>query len=623
MCGRITRMTFLAVATIAALAEPVAVAETPRCAALASSPLAEPEWYVEECLGGVPPAFAPAAPGPWLQPGDTQYIMNIRGAGTFPDSLVTAPVPTLTYTLVGAQPPSRDFYAVDFDLAAQVLWGIDSACNPLPCVGRTYGTFNLTTGAFTPVGTIAGPPTDVNFSSMKFDPTTGVVYMTTAVGMPTVNQLWTLNLASGVATLVGTIVISPTPPTAAIVVDIAISNSGQIYGHDIANDIMIAIDKTTAAATVLGSTTQNANFAQGMDFDLSTNVLYAYMYIGNGVNNLSTVNLTTGAATIIVPAPAGPENEGAIKVATIAPEALTVDAASNGVLQPNETVVVAPSWRNNLGVAMANVTGVLSNFIGPVGATYTINDSAASYGTIPAATTQSCGSNCYGVTVTAASRPVTHWDSSALETLSPGGITKTWTLHVGNSFADVPPANPFFRFIETILHKNVTGGCAADTYCPTNPTTREQMAVFVLRSREPAGYTPPACVPAEPVHGRPGDQPLLPLDRRAGQPRRGHRLRRRICTARPARPRVSRWRSSSCARWTRRSTRRRACRRTCSRTFRRPAPSAAGSRSWPTAAWSPAAAAATTVPPRPVTREQMSVFLAVTFGILLYGCNGR
>ena len=59
----------------------------------------------------------------------------------------------------------------------------------------------------------------------------------------------------------------------------------------------------------------------------------------------------------------------------------------------------------------------------------------------------------------------------------------------------MPTTSGFYRFIETILHKNVTGGCTPTTYCPTNSTTREQMAVFVLVSKEPPGYTPPACVP--------------------------------------------------------------------------------------------------------------------------------
>ena len=524
MCSRINRMTLLAVATSVVLAAPVAMAaQTERCAALANSALAEPDWYAEECLGGVRAPNPVAVPGPWLQPGDTQFILNIRAAGTFPDSLTTAPVPTLTYTQVGVQPAARDFFAVDFDLAGQVLWGIDSGCTPAPCVGRTYGTFNLTNGTFTPVGTIAGPPTNVNFSSMKFDPTSGVVYITTAVGTPTVNQLWTLNLATGVATPVGTIVISPPPAVGAIIIDIAISNSGQIYGHDIGNDILIAINKTTAAATVIGSTTQNTNFAQGMDFDRSTDTLYAYMYIGGGVNNLSTVNLATGAATIIVPGPAGPENEGAVR-AGASPAALAVDAVGNGVLQPNETVPMAPSWRNVGAITLAGVTGTASNFTGPAGGTYTISDPTATYGSIAGGATQVC-TDCYGVNVTAATRPSTHWDSTILETLNVAGTNWRWTLHIGNSFTDVPASNPFFRFIETVLHKNVTGGCTPTTYCPAQP--HDPRADGRLRAHGPgAGGLHPARVrPAEPVHRRSRDQSLLPLDRRAGHPRRGDGLR--------------------------------------------------------------------------------------------------
>jgi hypothetical protein len=180
--------------------------------------------------------------------------------------------------------------------------------------------------------------------------------------------------------------------------------------------------------------------------------------------------------------------------ATVAPVSLAVDTAGNGVLQPNESaVVVAPSWMNTSTVSIAALTGVLSNFTGPVGPTYTINDAAANYGSLAAGATASCGSNCYAVTATAAVRPATHWDASALETVSVGPTTKTWTLHVGDSFTDVPPSNPFYRFVETILHRGITGGCTATAYCPTNSTTRAQMAVFVLVAKEGAGYTPPAC----------------------------------------------------------------------------------------------------------------------------------
>jgi S-layer family protein len=57
----------------------------------------------------------------------------------------------------------------------------------------------------------------------------------------------------------------------------------------------------------------------------------------------------------------------------------------------------------------------------------------------------------------------------------------------------VPTSNLFYRFIETIFHKQVTGGCSGTTYCPSASTTREQMAVFVLVAKEGPTYAPPAC----------------------------------------------------------------------------------------------------------------------------------
>ena len=58
----------------------------------------------------------------------------------------------------------------------------------------------------------------------------------------------------------------------------------------------------------------------------------------------------------------------------------------------------------------------------------------------------------------------------------------------------MPASDPFFRFIEMLLHRGITGGCTATNYCPSSSTTREQMAVFVILSKEAPGYVPPACV---------------------------------------------------------------------------------------------------------------------------------
>ena len=177
-----------------------------------------------------------------------------------------------------------------------------------------------------------------------------------------------------------------------------------------------------------------------------------------------------------------------------APQALAVDAAGNGVYQPNETVVMAPTWRNT-GSNAITLTGALTNHTGPAGPIYTIPDAAADYGTIAVAGQASCTAtgNCYNVANTAATRPVSHWDSTVVETVTPTSTAKTWTLHIGDTFTDVLPANSFYRFVETIVHKNVTGGCGVGLYCPDASTTREQMAVFVLVSKEAPGYSPVAC----------------------------------------------------------------------------------------------------------------------------------
>jgi hypothetical protein len=178
------------------------------------------------------------------------------------------------------------------------------------------------------------------------------------------------------------------------------------------------------------------------------------------------------------------------------PATLAVDAAGNGVLEPGETVVVAPAWWNVNGAPLT-FTGTASQLAGPPGATYTLVSPAASYGTVATGATGSgC---CYVVSVSRpATRPATHWDLTVRETIGPVslGQTKAWTLHVGESFPDVPPGHPFYRFVETLLHVGVTAGCTTTTYCPDGSTTREQMAVFLLRAKEGGSYTPPPCTTA-------------------------------------------------------------------------------------------------------------------------------
>jgi len=163
----------------------------------------------------------------------------------------------------------------------------------------------------------------------------------------------------------------------------------------------------------------------------------------------------------------------------------------NGVLEPGETVLVKPSW-SNISISPVALTGAGSSPTGPVGATYALPDAAANYGSIAAGTTADCGSNCYTFSVSnPATRPAAHWDAMFTETPGTGDPAKTWTLHVGKSFNDVAPGAGVYRFVETLFHNGVTAGCGSGNYCPGNATNRGQMAVFLLISREGLSYIPP------------------------------------------------------------------------------------------------------------------------------------
>jgi hypothetical protein len=167
------------------------------------------------------------------------------------------------------------------------------------------------------------------------------------------------------------------------------------------------------------------------------------------------------------------------------------------VLEAGETVVIEPAWQNPSAGTMT-FTGAASNISGPAGPSYGIGDGTADYGSAAAGATTDCynatpAHDCYQVTVSG-TRPVPHWDATFDETLSLGGSPKTWTLHVGESFTDVPTSQIFYKYIEDIFHNGITGGCGAGIYCPTSSVTRAQMAAFLLKAEHGASYVPPNCL---------------------------------------------------------------------------------------------------------------------------------
>ena len=301
------------------------------------------------------------------------------------------------------------------------------------------------------------------------------------------------------------------------------------------------------------------------------------------------------------------------------PATLPSRTAATACSKYPEAFTLVTSWRNVNGAAQT-FAGRASGATAPAGLALHPLDPDAAYGTVADGATGPCADPCFAGSLSG-TRPAGHVDaplhrgaSCPTRRASRKHGCCTWAA----ASRDVPRRSPFYRFIETLLHHGVTGGCSGAAYCPAGAD----------HARADGGV-------------------------RAGG-EGGRRLRAAGLHA-----------------------------RRCSATCPRPAPSAAGSRSWPAAAWSsgcggghfcPAGAGharadggvraahagpdaepaglhdarSSTTCRRPapfcrwieelarrgitsgcgggsycptdaVTREQMAVFLTTTFGLTLYG----
>jgi hypothetical protein len=50
------------------------------------------------------------------------------------------------------------------------------------------------------------------------------------------------------------------------------------------------------------------------------------------------------------------------------------------------------------------------------------------------------------------------------------------------TFNDVPTSHPFFQFVEALAASGITAGCGGGKFCPDQPLTRGQMAVFLSKA---------------------------------------------------------------------------------------------------------------------------------------------
>ena len=168
----------------------------------------------------------------------------------------------------------------------------------------TYGTIDTATGNFTEIGVLAGASSPT-WGGMVEDPLTGTVY---AINFDDGNlgnagsTLYSLDFATGQATRIG-VIDGPGVHPVHYISGIAISPAGLMYGLDLYGQSLLAIDKTSGAASVIESLGLNVQFVQDIKFDPETGDLYwAALYIdgtGTPVGEMRVIDPLTAASQAI------------------------------------------------------------------------------------------------------------------------------------------------------------------------------------------------------------------------------------------------------------------------------------------------------------------------------------
>jgi len=224
-----------------------------------------------------------------LGPGSPAYGVDLSNGYLYNWPDVDAPGVWNTVGATGISDPyAGDYAGNDFS----ILYVIDDDSKQLYAVDTATG-----------VGAVIGPcapDPGQTWTGMAWDPTTAVMYASATDGITA--TLFTVDLSTGAPTAIGAITGGQ------FTIDIAVDLRGQMYGVDIDADSLIAIDKNTGAAAIIGALGFDADYAQGMDFDEDTGILYLAAFNSTtSAGELRIADTNTGGATLVGAFPGGAE----------------------------------------------------------------------------------------------------------------------------------------------------------------------------------------------------------------------------------------------------------------------------------------------------------------------------
>jgi len=285
------------------------------CVEIAVSGDVIPDGYYGQC----------AAPSPMLpqiqherSPSDIAFTVDVLGSpGRDRDRVYTFALNNFSQQEFRTNTTPL-IVGMDFSPDAVELFAITSeTAGVFP---RSLGVILQFAGDFIPVGQISGLPAEEKLNGLAIDPRTRAAYLSASNGSPPFANLYSLNLATAAATLIGRM---NTPPSklGTVMVSLAINCEGKLYAHNVGDDSLYLVNTASAATSLVGQHALDANFGQGMDFDNSDGQLYAFMTVTSGAINFGRFDTNNGAFTVLANSPPG-QYEGAIPTACPPPLSL-------------------------------------------------------------------------------------------------------------------------------------------------------------------------------------------------------------------------------------------------------------------------------------------------------------
>lgn len=259
------------------------------------------------------PAYGAMQEGTFGYPSPNWFVGFDAAA---PDYFV--PFPSTAYNVLAG-----DFVDDDFSKEYVIYRDLDTLISSIAIV-------DFAQGGIQPIADLIS--IDQRWSGMAWDRTTDTLFVTSASyggygqacdqdSLSGASTLYTLDRYNGQFQTIGNIRFEDGHPLC--VSDIAVSPGGEMYGIDLLNDALLAIDKTNGRAAVIGSLGVNLKETNSIDFDDVSGTLYlaaehfAEMDMPDS-GGIYTIDLVTGLARRLARYPLSPNNHGYLQVDALA-----------------------------------------------------------------------------------------------------------------------------------------------------------------------------------------------------------------------------------------------------------------------------------------------------------------